>query len=142
MRGKIDAMGKKQIRPELEAGARPNATEIEVVEILISEGIVKKCVMFLKPSRIKDDHTPDILMDEKVLWEIKSLEKFGKYTLEHALRQGLRQADNLIIDLRRLSIPLEKKATSKIKEEYLKRKNWKGLIVIVRYDGKCLTFSK
>lgn len=125
----------------MEVGARPSAPEIEVVEFLVLHNIPKQYIKFLKPSRIKGSKTPDLLIDG-VYWEIKSLDKLGKYTLEHTLRTGLKQADNLIIDLRKLSIDLEKKAAKEIEQGFLKRKSWKGLIVIVRYDGECLTFSK
>ena len=134
-------MGKNEIIPELELGARPNVTEIEVVEILILESIVKRRVKFLRPSRIKDDHTPDILMDD-VLWEIKSIEKLGKYTIEHALRAGLQQSDNLVVDLRKLSKTLETKALAKLEKEFRRTKSWNGLITVVRFNGKCLTYTK
>ena len=126
---------------EIEFGARPSTTEMEVVEILVENQIARDCVKFLKPSRTKGAKTPDLLMDE-VYWEIKSIDKLGKYTLEHALRSGLRQAGNLIIDLRRLNVNLEKKAIKSIEQEFLKRNSWKGLVAIVRYDKKCLTFNK
>lgn len=134
-------MSKKDIIIELELGARPSVREIEVVNILVINKIPKKQVVFLCPNRTKDAKTPDITIDGSP-WEIKSIEKLGKYTLDHAERAGLRQADNLIFDLRALPLPLEKKATNEIQREYLKRKNWRGLIVIVRYDGQCLTFTK
>lgn len=126
---------------ELELGARPSVTEIEVVEVLIAHGVVKESVKFLKPIRTKGAKTPDILMDG-VPWEIKSIEKLGKYTLEHTLRAGLRQANNLILDFRKLSASLEDKASSKVQDEFRKRKNWKGLVIILRLDEKCLIFKK
>ncbi len=126
---------------EKEWGAVPSTTEIEVVDILVANNIPKERIVFLRPNRAKGSKTPDIQIDG-VYWEIKSIERLGKYTLDHAERAGLKQADNLIFDLRALSLPLEKKATNEIHREYLKRKNWKGLIVIVRFDGGCLIFNK
>ncbi len=114
---------------------------MEVVDILVINNVPKQHVTFLKPSRVKGSKTADLLIDANY-WEIKSIDKLGKYTLDHAERSGLKQADNLIFDLRKLSVPLEKKAARDIEREYRRRKNWKGLIVIVRFDGKCLTFSK
>ena len=64
---------------EIEFGARPSTTEMEVVEILVENQIARDCVKFLKPSRTKGAKTPDLLMDE-VYWEIKSIDKLGKYT--------------------------------------------------------------
>lgn len=140
MRDKIGLVNKVVI--EKEWGAIPSTEEMEVVDILVANKIPKKCVVFLKPSRIKGTTTPDLLIDDALRWEIKSLDKLGKYTLEHTLRAGLKQANNLVIDLRKLNIKLEKKATKEIEQEYRKRKSWRGLIIIVRYDGKCLLFSK
>lgn len=134
-------MSKKEIILELEIGARPSATELEVAEVLIANGIVKDSVKFLKPNRTKGMKTPDILMDG-VLWEIKSIEKLGKYTLDHAERSGLKQADNLIFDFRKLSESLENKVIKKVKSDFNRTKRWKGLIVIVRFNGQCLTIKK
>lgn len=131
----------KKVLIEKEWGAVPSTAEIEVVDILVANNIPKERIVFLNPSRVKGSKTPDLQIDD-AYWEIKSIEKLGKYTLDHAERTGLKQADNLIFDLRALSLPLEKKATHAIQREYLKRKKWKGLIVVVRFDGKCLIFKK
>ncbi len=130
---------------EREFGAMPSTTEMEVVDILIVNKIPKKSVKFLKPNRVKGSSTPDLLIDETDLWEIKSIEKLGKYTIEHALRTGLKQVGDggsLVLDLRKLSVALEKKAAKTIENEFRKRKSWKGLVIIVRYDGKVLIFKK
>ncbi len=127
---------------EREFGARPSIVEMEVVDILVLHKIPKKSVLFLKPNRTKGSSTPDLLIDGVDYWEIKSIEKLGKYTLDHAERAGLKQAPNLVFDLRKLPVTLEKKATTEIEREYRKRKDWKGLVIIVRYDGKCLIFKK
>lgn len=126
---------------ELELGAKPNEQEIEVVNILVINNIPKTSVKFLKPSRAKGAKTSDLSIDG-VPWEIKSIEKLGKYTIEHALRAGLKQANNLIIDLRSLSKSSENKGLKKLKIEFDRTKSWKGLVVIVRFNGECLTFSK
>ncbi len=131
----------QQVLIEIELGARPSEPEMEVVDILVIHKIPKQHVKFLRPSRTKGSKTPDLLVDDDY-WEIKSIDRLGKYTLEHALRAGLKQADNLILDLRKLSVSLEKKAAREIEREYRKRKDWEGLIIIVRFDGECLTFSK
>ena len=73
---------------EKELGAVPSTEEIEVVDILVMNGIPKRRVVFLRPNRTKGAKTPDLKIDDRY-WEIKSLEKFGKYTVDHALRAGL-----------------------------------------------------
>ncbi len=96
---------------EKELGAFPSTIEMEVVDILVLNKIPKKSVKFLKPNRTKGAKTPDLLIDGTDLWEIKSIEKIGRYTLDHAERTGLRQAPNLVFDLRKLSVTTEEKAT-------------------------------
>ncbi len=126
---------------EKELGAVPSVAEIEVVDILVTNGIPKKHIKFLKPSRTKGSKTPDLLIDD-LFWEIKSIEKLGKYTLDHAERAGLKQADNLIMDLRRLNQSLENKAIEKIQKDFRMTKSWRGLIIVVRFNGECLIFEK
>jgi hypothetical protein len=126
---------------EKELGAIPSATEMEVVDIIVLNKIAKKHVKFLKPSRTKGAKTPDLLMDG-AFWEIKSIEKLGKYTLDHAERTGLKQADNLIFDLRKLAVNLENKAISHLKKNFEIARTWRGLVIIIRSDEKCLTFHK
>ena len=126
---------------EKELGARPSESEMEVVDILVINKIPKRHIKFLKPNRTKGSKTPDLLIDD-VYWEIKSIDRLGKYTLDHAERAGLKQADNLIIDLRKLSEVLENKAINKVEKDFRMTKSWKGLVVVVRFNGECLTFEK
>jgi hypothetical protein len=126
---------------EKELGAIPSASEIEIVDILVLNKIPKRRIIFLRPNRTKGSKTPDLRIDD-LFWEIKSIERLGRYTLDHAERAGLRQADNLIFDLRKLPIPLERKATKDIEREFLRRTRWRGLIIVVRFGGECLLFKK
>ncbi len=129
---------------EKELGATPTFTESEVVDILVENKLVKKHVLFLKPSRISGSKTPDIQIDYDVKWEIKSITRDGKYTLEHSLRTGLSQAHNLVIDIRRLSQEVQRKYSQKIEAEYLKRKSWQGAMIVLkgRKTSNILTFKK
>lgn len=131
----------KNVLIEKELGAVPSTAEIEVVDILVLNNIPKERIKFLKPSREKGSKTPDLLIDD-LFWEIKSIEKLGKYTIAHALRSGLKQSNNLIIDLRKLGKQLEKKAIVILEKEFNMTKSWCGLIVIVRFEKKCLLFRK
>ncbi len=136
-------MGKVVIEKEL--GATPTIIESEVVDILVQSKIVEKHVLFLKPNRMAGSKTPDIQIDYGKKWEIKSITKDGKYTLEHALRQGLRQSTYLIIDIRKLNIKVQVKYVEKINKEYQMTKSWLGGVVVVReHRGKVgvLTLSK
>ena len=130
-----------KITIELELGARPSEREIEVVNILVTNKIPKRQVVFLRPNRTKGAKTPDTTIDG-LPWEIKSIEKLGKYTLDHAERAGLRQADNLIFDLRRLNESLETKVLAKLQTDFDRTKSWRGLVVVVRFNRDCLIFKK
>ena len=134
-------MVKPKVLIEKELGAFPSVSEMEVVDILVINKIPKFSVKFLKPVRVKGQRTPDILIDSEP-WEIKSIEKLGKYTLDHAERAGLKQADNLIFDFRKLGEAQENKVIKKIKSDFERTKSWRGLVVIVRFNGQCLTFHK
>lgn len=130
-----------KITVELEPGARPSEDEMEVVDILVEHGIPKEHVLFRKPIRIKNMRTSDLLIDG-TKWEIKSIGRISKNTLDHAERDGLKQAENLIMDLRKLSEALEGKAIARIEKDFRRTKSWKDLLIIVRSNGTCLTFTK
>lgn len=134
-------MSTPKILIEKELGAIPSVAEMEVVDILVLNKIPKVCVKFLKPSRVEGMKTPDILIDE-VPWEIKCIEKTGKYTLEHALRTGLKQANNLVVDLRKQGRISEDKTIIRLKSQFDRTRSWRGLIVVVRFNGECLIFKK
>ena len=129
---------------EKELGATPTITESEVVDTLVEYGFAREHVLFLKPSRTRGAKTPDIEIDHSARWEIKSLTRDGKYTLEHALRAGLAQSENVVIDIRKLSVPVQHKYTQRIEKEYNKRKTWKGAVVILKSQkaSGILTFRK
>lgn len=117
---------------EKELGATPTIIESEVVDILVQNGIVKEHILFLKPNRIAGSKTPDIQIDYDVKWEIKSITKDGKYTLEHSLRLGLSQSKNLVIDIRKLGGQVQSKYSHRIEMEYRKRKSWLGAIIVLK----------
>lgn len=58
---------------EIELGARPSESEMEVVDILVINNVPKQHVTFLKPSRVKGSKTADLLIDANY-WEIKSID--------------------------------------------------------------------
>ncbi len=117
---------------EKELGATPTIIESEVVDILVQNGIVREHVLFLKPNRVIGSKTPDIQIDHDVKWEIKSITVDGKYTLAHALRQGLLQSKNLIIDIRRLRPGMQDKYRQKINKEFLMTKSWQSAVIVLK----------
>ncbi len=130
---------------EKELGATPTIIESEVVDILVRANFVKQHVLFLAPQRTSGSKTPDIQIDQDVKWEIKTITKDGKYTLEHALRHGLKQSKYLIVDIRKLSIALQERYTEKINREYQMTKSWRGGVIVLKErhgSVSTLTLSK
>lgn len=130
---------------EKELGALPTLQELEVADILVRNNFVKQHILFLAPHRASGSKTPDIQIDYDVKWEIKTITKDGKYTLDHALRQGLRQSKYLVVDIRKLNIKLQEKYTEKINREYQITKSWRGGVIVLkerRGNVSALTLSK
>ena len=96
-------------------------------------------ITFLRPSNIKQVHTPDISMDGHE-WELKCPQGKGKHTIEHNIRNALSQSRYIIIDLRRIGIPMEK-CLSQLQKEYDIRKDIKKLLVITK-SQELLEFSR
>jgi hypothetical protein len=126
---------------EKEIGAIPTETEIRAVDILVVNGFVEKHVLFLKPNRRKGARTPDIQIDDDLKWEIKSIEKNGKYTLDHAERAALRQADKLIFDLQKLRGVQIDKVIKRLERDFKMTNKWRKLAIITK-DEKVLTCKK
>ena len=60
-----------------------------------------KDIVFIKPSSIKGQHTPDFLMCGK-MWEIKCPLVYSKSSFEDIFRKATKQSCHIIFDLRRL----------------------------------------
>ena len=78
--------------------------EYETVLFLTSAGYT---IELIRPSHVPGVRTPDIIM-EKVKWEMKSPKGKSKTTIEHAFQLAAKQSENIIFDLRRTSLPLNK----------------------------------
>ncbi|MDR2524152.1 MAG: hypothetical protein LBC95_01230 [Candidatus Nomurabacteria bacterium] len=128
-------MSARKVLIEKELGATPTEIESQVVDILVINKFAKKHILFLRPNREKGSRTPDIHVDDDLRWEIKSVEKNGKYTLDHAERAGLKQSENLIFDLRKLKKYDEEKITRTLKKDFRITKKWRRLIIITREEG-------
>lgn len=77
------------------ATINPWPHEIRVAKILALAG---HAVIFLERTNL---HTPDILLDG-IEYEIKSPEAFNTNTLEHTIKDALKQSPNIIIDSSRI----------------------------------------
>lgn len=110
--------------------------EVKAALFLIEQGLNVK---FLKANRTAGSKTPDFLLNN-LRYELKTPRKSGKYTMEHAIRAGLRQSNNLVFDLRRMRAS-EANAVKKLLKQFDLTKKWKRLLVISK-DGKLLTYEK
>ncbi len=98
-----------------------------------------KDIVFLKPSRIPNTHTPDILMDG-VEWEMKAPTGASKRTIEDNFRKAVKQSKYIIFDLRIIKVP-EKQCIAQLEKEFNARHYLKKLYVI-RKNGDLLEYPK
>ena len=110
--------------------ATPEKHEFETAKYFAELG---KDITFLKPSRIPDMHTPDILMDG-IEWEIKSPTGGSKRTIETNFRKAVKQSHYIIFDLRRVKVT-EKLCLSQLEKEFSVRPYVKRLLVIKKNGG-------
>lgn len=111
----------------------PEKHEYEAARFFAKRG---KDVVFLKPSDIKKQHTPDFLMDGK-MWELKSPMVYGRNSFEDNLRRAVKQSEHIIYDLRFLSIDDEQKYIKEL-NKWMSKKRIKTLLLIKK-DGQLLT---
>ena len=68
-------------------------------------------IELIPPSHVPSVKTPDFIMDG-LQWEMKSPKGKSRSTLEHAFQSAVKQSENIVFDLRRTDIPLEKALTT------------------------------
>ena len=127
MKGKIDVSQLK---------SPPNRAEIDVAELFASLG---KDIVFIQPSSIPNQHTPDIIMDG-VEWEIKSPIGNGRRTIENSVRTGVKQSKYLIFDLRHIMLS-DKDSYAYLEREFSNRKYIKR-VYIIRKNGELVLLSR
>ena len=109
--------------------------EYQTVKLLLANGYD---VELLPPSAIKGLPTPDIIIDGR-LWEMKAPLGSSRNTIKHTFQHGKRQAENLVIDLRRCKLDPDK-ALQEIRQNFKLSKRIKRLKVITK-DSSILDFS-
>jgi len=97
-----------------------------------------KDVVFIKPSTIKGQHTPDIRMDG-FEWEIKSPQGNSKRTIENNFRNAVMQSKYIIFDLRRIKLH-DNQCVPKLEKEFRVRRYLKKLLIIKK-DGTLLEIT-
>ena len=95
-------------------------------------------MVFIKPSAIKGQHTPDIRMDG-FEWEIKSPQGNSKRTIENNFRNAVMQSKYIIFDLRRIKLH-DNQCVPKLEKEFRVRRYLKKLLIIKK-DGTLLEIT-
>ena len=113
----------------------PEKHEFETAKFFADMG---KDIVFLKPSTIKGEHTPDILMDG-FEWEIKSPQGNSKRTVENNFRNAVVQSRYIIFDLRRIRLH-DNQCVTKLEKEFRARRYLKKLLIIKK-DGTLIEIT-
>ncbi len=113
----------------------PEKHEFETAKFFADMG---KDIVFLKPSTIKGEHTPDILMDG-FEWEIKSPQGNSKRTVENNFRNAVVQSRYIIFDLRRIKLH-DNQCVTKLEKEFRARRYLKKLLIIKK-DGTLIEIT-
>lgn len=109
--------------------------EYATVKLLLEQGYD---IELIPPSQIKSYRTPDIMMDG-VPWEMKAPEGNGKRTVQNTLQDAAGQSRNVIIDLRRCSMP-EDIAAKRFGTEFNKSRSFRRMKIITKNE-EILDFS-
>jgi hypothetical protein len=116
-----------------EEGRKPLAKELSVAKLLIANG---DSVLFLKES--PDQYNADILFQNEE-WEIKVITSDKEGTIWRRIRQGLKQAPNLIFDIRKVND--KQKSISVLLKKFTLDNSFIKLKIIVD-DDSILNFCK
>ena len=114
----------------------PEKAEFETAKYFANLG---KNIVFIHPSAIPKQHTPDIIMDG-IEWEIKCPIGESKRTIENNIRKAIKQAQNIIFDQRNTKLA-EAKSIHKLELEFKLNSQLKKLYII-RKDCTLLSYKK
>jgi len=121
-------MKKKLGKITMEPGARPEPHEIDTINYLAHLG---KDILILEQTPHHGLHKPDIKMGG-IEWEMKSLTRDGKYTVEHAFRDALHQSLYIIFDTRRAPERVEQNLVKQLIKIFNRINKPKRLLIISR----------
>lgn len=96
-------------------------------------------VEYIMPRHIYKSTNPDFLVNGTI-WETKSPEGNGKNTIKHQFDGTSKQADKIILDLRRIKLPAEK-AERQAMARFEKAINIKRLLLITK-SGRVLDIRR
>ena len=96
-------------------------------------------IEYILPTNTYKTHSPDFLVNSAI-WETKSPDGSGNSTVGRQFHTASKQADRLILDLRRIKLPAEK-AKRQALMRFEKSRNIKALLLITK-DDKLLDVKK
>lgn len=118
----------------IEPGRHPWQHEVRIGEILALAG---HSVEFLAEGRLP---TADVRIDD-IEYEIKSPEHFNPNTLEHTLRNALKQSPNIIIDTSRIKKSRDYQVERFLIGQARKAKRLKRLLMVTK-QGQIIDIFK
>ena len=120
--------GVRQGKIVIPAGVNPWEHELRAAKILARSGYY---VEFLPEGLLP---RADILLDG-VEYEIKSPERFTPNTLEHTIKDALKQSQNIIIDTSRMKKVKDMQVCNFLVRQACSRKQIKKLLLITKQEG-------
>ena len=111
--------------------------DFEISAALIMANYFKTDVVFLRPISLK---SPDLKVKNEI-WELKSPRGDSKNTIHNVFITSRKQSYNVVIDLRRCKMD-ERKAFSRIRDAYNKRRRRKCKLKIITKRGEVVDISE
>ena len=111
--------------------------DFEISAALIMANYFKTNVVFLRPISLK---SPDLKVKNEI-WELKSPRGDSKNTIHNVFITSRKQSYNVVIDLRRCKMD-ERKAFSRIRDAYNKRRRRKCKLKIITKRGEVVDISE
>jgi hypothetical protein len=111
--------------------------DFEISAALIMANYFKIDVVFLRPISLK---SPDLKVKNEI-WELKSPRGDSKNTIHNVFITSRKQSYNVVIDLRRCKMD-ERKAFSRIRDAYNKRRRRKCKLKIITKRGEVVDISE
>ena len=98
-----------------------------------------KVIELIPPSLTPKSKTPDFIMDG-ITWEAKSPQGKNLITIERALHRAVRQSQNIVLDLRRMSLS-DDKMKAYVYKQFILSRSIKRLKVILK-SSQIVDFHK
>lgn len=111
--------------------------DFEISAALLVADYFKTDVIFLRPIPLK---SPDLKVKNEV-WELKSPRGNSKNTIHNIFVTSRKQSYNIVIDLRRCKMN-ERRAFSRIRDAYNKRRRKRCKLLIIAKDGRVVDISE